>query len=118
MALFVIVFSLYMFDKMIETINNVRPIKKLYFFQSLRDDILVIKTLFKIFKSLDRAHRFTSELLSLTIHEVENQPIEFFLVLSGRHTGNKNLIKISKKLGGFSRTSQVHSLADSHVSLS
>jgi len=32
MALFVIVFSLYMFDKMIETINNVRPIKKLYFF--------------------------------------------------------------------------------------
>ena len=32
MALFVIVFSFYMFDKMIETINNVRPIKKLYFF--------------------------------------------------------------------------------------
>lgn len=32
MALFVIVFSLNMFDKMIETINNVKPIKKLYFF--------------------------------------------------------------------------------------
>lgn len=32
MALFVIVFSLYMFDKMIETINNVKPIKKLYIF--------------------------------------------------------------------------------------
>ena len=29
---FVIVFSLNMFDKMIETINNVKPIKKLYFF--------------------------------------------------------------------------------------
>ena len=28
MALFVIVFSLNMFDKMIETINNVKPIKK------------------------------------------------------------------------------------------
>lgn len=27
-----IVFSLNMFDKMIETINNVKPIKKLYFF--------------------------------------------------------------------------------------
>lgn len=32
MALFMIVFSLNMFDKMIETINNVKPIKKLYFF--------------------------------------------------------------------------------------
>lgn len=32
MALFVIVFSLNMFDKMIETITNVKPIKKLYFF--------------------------------------------------------------------------------------
>lgn len=32
MALFVIVFSLNMLDKMIETINNVKPIKKLYFF--------------------------------------------------------------------------------------
>ena len=32
MALFVIVFSLNMFDNMIETINNVKPIKKLYFF--------------------------------------------------------------------------------------
>lgn len=32
MALFVIVFSLNIFDKMIETINNVKPIKKLYFF--------------------------------------------------------------------------------------
>lgn len=32
MALFVIVFSLNMFDKMIETINNVKPIKKIYFF--------------------------------------------------------------------------------------
>lgn len=32
MALFMIVFSLNMFDKMIETINNVNPIKKLYFF--------------------------------------------------------------------------------------
>lgn len=32
MALFVIVFSLNMFDKMVETINNVKPIKKLYFF--------------------------------------------------------------------------------------
>lgn len=32
MALFVIVFSLNMFDKMIETINNIKPIKKLYFF--------------------------------------------------------------------------------------
>lgn len=32
MALFVIVFSSNMFDKMIETINNVKPIKKLYFF--------------------------------------------------------------------------------------
>lgn len=31
MALFVIVFSLNIFDKMIETINNVKPIKKLYF---------------------------------------------------------------------------------------
>ena len=30
MALFVIVFSLNMFDKMIETINNVKPIKKIY----------------------------------------------------------------------------------------
>ena len=29
MALFMIVFSLNMFDKMIETINNVKPIKKL-----------------------------------------------------------------------------------------
>lgn len=32
MALFMIVFSLNMFDKMIETINNVKPIKKIYFF--------------------------------------------------------------------------------------
>ena len=32
MALFVIVFSLNMFDKMTETINNVKPIKKLCFF--------------------------------------------------------------------------------------
>lgn len=32
MALFVIVFSLNIFDKMIDTINNVKPIKKLYFF--------------------------------------------------------------------------------------
>lgn len=32
MALFMIVFSSNMFDKMIETINNVKPIKKLYFF--------------------------------------------------------------------------------------
>lgn len=32
MALFVIVFSLNMFDKMIETINNVKPKKKIYFF--------------------------------------------------------------------------------------
>lgn len=32
MALFVIVFSLNMFDKMIETINNVKLIKKIYFF--------------------------------------------------------------------------------------
>ena len=32
MALFMIVFSLNIFDKMIETINNVKPIKKLYFF--------------------------------------------------------------------------------------
>lgn len=32
MALFVIVFSLNTFDKMIETINNVKPIKKIYFF--------------------------------------------------------------------------------------
>lgn len=32
MALFVIVFSLNIFDKMIEIINNVKPIKKLYFF--------------------------------------------------------------------------------------
>lgn len=32
MALFMIVFSLNMFDKMIETINNVKPIKKLFFF--------------------------------------------------------------------------------------
>lgn len=32
MALFVIVFSLNMFDKMIETINNVKPVKKIYFF--------------------------------------------------------------------------------------
>lgn len=31
MALFVIVFSLNMFDKMIETINKVKPIKKIYF---------------------------------------------------------------------------------------
>ena len=30
--LFVIEFSLNMFDKMIETINNVKPIKKIYFF--------------------------------------------------------------------------------------
>ena len=97
--------------------QNWFSLEQLCFSQSLSDDIKV-KKLIKIFKSLDRAHRFTSELLSLTIHEVENQPIEFFLVLSGRHTGNKNLIKISKKLGGFSRTSQVHSLADSDVSLS
>lgn len=32
MALFMIVFSSNMFDEMIETINNVKPIKKLYFF--------------------------------------------------------------------------------------
>lgn len=32
MALFVIVFSLNMFDKMIETINNVKPIKKIILF--------------------------------------------------------------------------------------
>lgn len=32
MALFVIVFSSNMFDKMTETINNAKPIKKLYFF--------------------------------------------------------------------------------------
>ena len=31
MALFVIVFSLNMFDKMIETINNVKPIKNYTF---------------------------------------------------------------------------------------